>query len=83
MSLCTPVAMACGEVRSKLIEAGHSTAAPRLGRQALSEWLARFLPDKVIDDPARSVRLTTNAVMHTSSAATIVASFDEGRLRMR
>ena len=65
-------------------QAGHSRAAPRLARQALSEWLARVpCPDKVTHDALLVVsELTTNAVLHPRSSATIVASFDDGRLRI-
>jgi anti-sigma regulatory factor (Ser/Thr protein kinase) len=62
----------------------QSTAAPRLARQALVEWLASVrCPDKVTSDMLLVVsELTTNAVLHAGSAVTVMASFDEGRLRI-
>jgi anti-sigma regulatory factor (Ser/Thr protein kinase) len=64
--------------------AGRSTPAPRLARQALSEWLAGVAcSDKATLDALLVVsELTTNAVVHAGSAVTIVASFDDGRLRI-
>jgi anti-sigma regulatory factor (Ser/Thr protein kinase) len=65
-------------------QAGRTMAAPRLARQALSEWLASVAcPDEITHDAVLVVsELTTNAVLHAGSAAKIVASFDDGRLRV-
>jgi anti-sigma regulatory factor (Ser/Thr protein kinase) len=63
---------------------GRSTAAPRLARHALGEWLATIPCSDTIARDAQLVvsELTTNAIVHTRSAPTVVASFDEGRLRI-
>jgi anti-sigma regulatory factor (Ser/Thr protein kinase) len=64
--------------------AEQSAAAPRLARQALLEWLASTsCPESVTSDALLVMsELTTNAVVHAASAAMIVASFDDGRLRL-
>ena len=66
------------------IQTGWSAAAPRMARQAVREWLADVgCSDAVVEDALVVVsELTTNAVIHAGSAATIVASFDHGRLRV-
>jgi anti-sigma regulatory factor (Ser/Thr protein kinase) len=63
---------------------GRTPAAPRLARRALAEWLATVpCPAPIAADAQLVVsELTTNAVVHTDSAPTIVASFDDGRLRI-
>ena len=63
---------------------GRSTAAPRLARQALAEWLATVpCPASVVRDAEIVVsELTSNTVVNTRSDPTIVASFDDGRLRI-
>ena len=65
-------------------QAGWSAAAPRLARQAMREWLADVpCPDALAEDALLVVsELTTNALVHAGSAATIVALFDDGRLRV-
>jgi anti-sigma regulatory factor (Ser/Thr protein kinase) len=64
--------------------ADRSASAPRLARQAMREWLASVrCPDRVSADALLVVsELLTNAVVHARSEATIVASFDDGRLRV-
>ena len=64
--------------------AGWSAAAPRMARQTMRDWLADVpCPDAVVEDALVVVsELTTNALIHAGSAATIVASFDYGRLRV-
>ena len=63
---------------------GRSAAAPRLARDALGEWLATIPCSDTVARDAQLVvsELTTNAIVHTRSAPTVVASFDEGRLRI-
>ena len=63
---------------------GRSTAAPRLARAAVAEWLATVpCPDTVARDAEIVVsELISNTVVHTRSDPTIVASFDDGRLRI-
>ena len=65
-------------------QAGLSAAAPRLARHALRDWLATIpCPDTLVGDAQLVVsELTTNAVVHATSAPTIEASFDDGRLRI-
>ena len=65
-------------------QAGWSAAAPRLARQAMREWLTDVpCPDALAEDALLVVsELTTNALIHAGSAATIVALFDDGRLRV-
>jgi anti-sigma regulatory factor (Ser/Thr protein kinase) len=65
-------------------QAGRSVAAPRLARRALREWLETVpCPDTVAGDAQLVVsELTTNTVVHTTSAPTIEASYDDGRLRI-
>jgi anti-sigma regulatory factor (Ser/Thr protein kinase) len=63
---------------------GRSAAAPRLARAAVAEWLATV---PCSDSVARDVEiviseLISNTVVHTGSEPTIVASFDDGRLRI-
>jgi anti-sigma regulatory factor (Ser/Thr protein kinase) len=63
---------------------GRSATAPRLARHALRDWLATIpCPDNVARDAQLVVsELTTNTIVHTRSAPTIVVSYDEGRLRI-
>jgi anti-sigma regulatory factor (Ser/Thr protein kinase) len=63
---------------------GRSAAAPRLARHALGDWLATIpCSDSVARDAQLVVtELTTNTIVHTRSVPTVVASFDEGRLRI-
>jgi anti-sigma regulatory factor (Ser/Thr protein kinase) len=63
---------------------GRSNAAPRLARQALGDWLATIPCSDIVVRDAQLVvsELTTNTIVHTRSTPTIVASFDEGRLRI-
>jgi anti-sigma regulatory factor (Ser/Thr protein kinase) len=72
------------EVSSMSFQAGWSAAAPRMARQAMREWLADVpCSNAVVEDALVVVsELTTNALMHAGSAATVVASFDHGRLRV-
>jgi serine/threonine-protein kinase RsbW len=65
-------------------EPGRSAAAPRLARHALGEWLTRVPCSDTVARDAQLVvsELTTNTIVHTGSAPTVVASFDEGRLRI-
>ena len=66
------------------VQTGWSAAAPRMARQAVREWLADVpCTDAVVEDALVVVsELTTNALIHADSAATIVASYDDGRLRV-
>jgi anti-sigma regulatory factor (Ser/Thr protein kinase) len=61
-----------------------SAAGPRLARQAMREWLTDVpCPDALAADALLVVsELTTNALIHAGSPATIVALFDDGRLRV-
>jgi anti-sigma regulatory factor (Ser/Thr protein kinase) len=63
---------------------GRSNAAPRLARHALKEWLATVpCTDTVARDAQLVVsELIANTIVHTHSAPTILASFDDGRLRI-
>jgi anti-sigma regulatory factor (Ser/Thr protein kinase) len=63
---------------------GRSTAAPRLARHAVAEWLATVPCPETVASNAEIVvaELTSNTVVHTRSNPTIVASFDDGRLRI-
>jgi anti-sigma regulatory factor (Ser/Thr protein kinase) len=63
---------------------GRSAAAPRLARHALGDWLATIPCSDTVALNAQLVvsELTTNSIVHTRSAPTVVASFDEGRLRI-
>lgn len=72
------------ELVSMRFQPGRSTAAPGLARHALGEWLATVpCADTVARDAQLVVsELTTNTIVHTRSAPTVVASFDEGRLRI-
>jgi anti-sigma regulatory factor (Ser/Thr protein kinase) len=72
------------ELVSMRFQPGRSAAAPRLARDALGKWLATIpCSDSVARDAQLVVsELTTNTIVHTLSAPTIVASFDEGRLRI-
>ena len=65
-------------------QADASPSAPRMAREALRQWLAiASCPDGVTSDVLLLVsELTTNAVVHAGTAATIAASFDDGRLRI-
>ena len=62
----------------------RSDHAPWLARRALRDWLL------VLDCPARTQQdmllviseLVTNAVIHAQSAPAVVASYDDGRLRL-
>jgi hypothetical protein len=62
---------------------GRPTAARRLARHALGEWL-RSIPcsDTVVRDAELVSELITNTIVHTRSAPTIAAPFDEGRLHI-
>jgi anti-sigma regulatory factor (Ser/Thr protein kinase) len=64
---------------------GPSTAAPRLARGALGERLATIpgVATVALDLLLVVSELTTNTIVHTRSAPTVVASFDEGRLRIK
>jgi anti-sigma regulatory factor (Ser/Thr protein kinase) len=72
------------ELEMMKLQPGRSTSAPRRARHALQEWLTTVpCPDDVARDALLVVsELTTNTVVHTHSAPTIVASFDDGRLRI-
>jgi anti-sigma regulatory factor (Ser/Thr protein kinase) len=66
------------------LEPGRSTAAPRLARHALGDWLATIPCSDTVTRDAQLVvsELITNAILHTHSAPTVVASYDDGRLRI-
>jgi anti-sigma regulatory factor (Ser/Thr protein kinase) len=72
------------EVVSMRFQPGRSTAAPRLARDALRDWLATIPCSDTFALDAQLVvsELTTNTIVHTRSAPTVVATFDEGRLRI-
>ena len=55
-----------------------------MARQTMRKWLADVpCPDTVVEDALVVVsELTTNTLIHAGSAATIVASFDDGQLRI-
>jgi anti-sigma regulatory factor (Ser/Thr protein kinase) len=63
---------------------GRSTAAPGLARHALGDWLSTIpCSDTVVRDAQLVVsELTTNTIVHTHSAPTVVASYDDGWLRI-
>jgi len=65
-------------------ELGRSTAAPGLARRTLGDWLATIpCSDSVTRDAQLVVsELITNTILHTHSAPTVVATFDDGRLRI-
>jgi anti-sigma regulatory factor (Ser/Thr protein kinase) len=62
----------------------RSLAAPGLARRALAQWLDSVpCPAPIASDAQLVVsELTANAVVHAHSAPTVVASFDDGRLRI-
>lgn len=63
--------------------AGLLRDAPALARHALRAWLATLDCDGVGSDALLVIsELTTNAVVHARSSAAIVASLDDGRLRI-
>jgi anti-sigma regulatory factor (Ser/Thr protein kinase) len=63
---------------------GRSRAAPGLARRALAQWLDTVpCPAPIASDAQLVVsELTANAVVHARSAPIVVASFDDGRLRI-
>jgi len=72
------------ELVSVRFQPGRSAGAPRLARRALGEWLDTVPCSDTVARDAQLVvtELTTNTIVHTRSAPTIVASFDESRLRI-
>jgi anti-sigma regulatory factor (Ser/Thr protein kinase) len=62
----------------------RSPGAPREARHALRDWLATVsCPDQLREDMLLVVsELVTNAVVHGRSDPIVVASFDDGRLRI-
>ena len=73
-----------GEVELLTVRPGRSADALSLARHALAEWLTCMpFPDQVASDAQLVVsELTTNAVMHAQSAPTVIATLDDGRLRI-
>jgi anti-sigma regulatory factor (Ser/Thr protein kinase) len=72
------------DLASMRFQPGRSASAPRLAREALGEWLARIPCSDTVTRDAQLVvsELTTNTIVHTRSAPTVVVSFDDGRLRI-
>ena len=72
------------ELVSMRFQPGRSAVAPGLARQALGEWLAKYpcRGHRRSRGAARRVRADDEHHVHTHSAPTVVASFDEGRLRI-
>ena len=66
-------------------QTGWSATAPPGTSGGAREWLADVpCPDALVEDALLVIsELTTNAALHAGSGATIVASFDDGRLRSR
>ena len=73
-----------GRVSPMSFYPGRSPAAPGLARRALARWLDTVpCPERIASDAQLVVsELTANAVVHAHSAPTVVASFDDGRLRI-
>ena len=61
-----------------------SLSAPRRARDALAAWLDEIDADEAMRGDLVLVisELVTNAVTHAGSAAEVVASFDDGRIRL-
>ena len=72
------------ELVSMRFEPGRSTEAPRFARHALGDWLATIPCSDTVTRDAQLVvsELITNTILHTRSAPTVVASYDDGRLRI-
>jgi anti-sigma regulatory factor (Ser/Thr protein kinase) len=76
--------VASEEVVLMTLRPGRSAEASSLARHALAEWLTCVPCPKQVASDAQLVvsELTTNAVIHAASAPTVIATFDDGRLRI-
>jgi anti-sigma regulatory factor (Ser/Thr protein kinase) len=66
------------------VELGNSDRAPGTARRALEPWLNELDCGEGVAEGALIVlsELVTNAVMHTTTDAVVVATFDDQRLRL-